>query len=327
MDKLIHQFPSHILAALNTPIQWPTTQFSEKTTSVLLLGMGGSAFGAEVVSNLVKGYCSVPFEICRDYSIPAYVSPQTLVIVSSYSGNTEETLSTFEAVLQKGAKPIVISSGGELMKKASEKGLFTIELPPGLPPRAAAGYSITYLLRIFSEKGLGPDIRAELNTTASSLPAQIDHEFIKKLAATIKGKMCFIYSSPYFESAAIRWRQQIEENAKQIVSHHVVPEMNHNELVGWNFPKDVLKNAVVVFLESKLDHPRNQIRMALNREIIAKTGATVHSISAPAGTHVSELFFFLHFGDWLSFYLAAENGVDPMPVEVINFLKSELAST
>ncbi|MCB9233064.1 MAG: bifunctional phosphoglucose/phosphomannose isomerase [Bacteroidia bacterium] len=296
-----------------------------KIENVTLFGMGGSAFGGEVIKNYVSDQCPVPFLINRDYSVPAYVGKNSLVIISSYSGNTEETLAAFAEARERGATFVCVSSNGKVREIAQSNGLDLIQVPGGNPPRSAAGFSITQLLYIFRHFGLIGDFEADFQEAVSEVENFGDHELAKNIAAEIRGNFPILYSSPDFESVAIRWRQQIEENGKHICSHHVVPEMNHNELVGWKNPEGILKNSTVIFFESDLDLPRNLVRMGISKDLIANCTENIITLKPRGKSRLAQLFYWLHLGDWVSLYLAYINEEDPNPVKVIDFLKEELA--
>lgn len=293
--------------------------------NVLLIGLGGSAFGGEIVKNYIEGSSKVPFGICRDYAVPAYVSENTLLLGSSYSGNTEETLSALASAEPSNPQIACVTSGGKLMEIARNKGYNYIQMPGGYPPRTAAGLSITQQLYVLRHYGVIGDFSADLQEAISVVENFSDHDEAQLLAQKLKGKLPVMYSSPGFESIPIRWRQQIEENSKHIAFHHVVPEMNHNELVGWKNPTGILSESVVIFFRTDLDNSRIGLRMDINRDIIADHASSVVEVSASGSGKLAQLFYLLHFGDWVSFYLSEYNEEDPMPVKVIDFLKGELA--
>lgn len=324
MEKLIQDFAAQMSEALTIGSKAVFKQPQDDIRNVCLIGLGGSAFGGEVAKNFIVGACPVPFEIVRDYNIPGYVSKHTLLIASSYSGNTEETLSALALAEPRGPKIVCVTSGGKLLEIAKEKGYDHIVLPGGYPPRTAAGFSIIQQLFVCRGMGLIKDFRKALDEAIAVVTNFDGHEDAKLIADQLHKRIPIIYSSPAFESISIRWRQQIEENAKQIAFHHVVPEMNHNELVGWKNPAELLEDTVVVFLRSKYDHPRNAVRMDISRDLVGEYADSVIEVRAEGKSHLAQLFFLLHLGDWVSYYLALLNHEEPMPVQVIDFLKGEL---
>lgn len=325
MEQLIANFAAQMKEANEIGKAAVLKTTDKRIENVCLFGLGGSAFGGEVLKNYISDQCRVPFNIVRDYSIPAYIGENTLVIISSYSGNTEETLSCFEAALPKGATFVCVTSNGKVKQIAEANDIGHIVVPGGYPPRSAAGLSITQLLYIFRHYGLIKDFSADLAEAISLVENFDQNDYAKEIAASIKGNFPILYTSAEFESVAIRWRQQIEENGKHLCSHHVVPEMNHNELVGWKNPASVLKSSVAIFFESDLDHSRNLTRMEINKEIIGKYAGEVLTVKSKGNSRLAQLFYWLHLGDWVSLYLAYLNEEDPNPVEVIDFLKAELA--
>ncbi len=325
MKDFIASFTQQLKTAIEIADNATITPSGRSIRNIVVTGLGGSAFGGEIVKAYISGKAKVPFFISREYDIPKYIGKNTLLLACSYSGNTEETLSAFQMAEAQGAEIVCITSGGTLKKWAEEKGKNLIIIPSGYPPRAAAGLAVVQQLRVLHAYKLIADYRQDLGVALKTLAAFNDHDKAQKLAKTMKGKFLFVYSSGKMEANGIRWRQQIEENAKQLVSHHIVPEMNHNELVGWKQPSELMKYTHVTFLESSYDHPRVSIRMQLNKQTIKEHTPHVHTVKAKGRGYLAQLFYLLHFGDWVSFYLAEENQEDPMPVKVIDYLKNELS--
>ncbi|MFM2375963.1 MAG: bifunctional phosphoglucose/phosphomannose isomerase [Bacteroidota bacterium] len=325
MEKLIQDFASQMRKAVEIGSKTKIRKPENDIRNVCLIGLGGSAFGGEVTKNYISAESTVPFEIVRDYTIPGYVSEHTLLIASSYSGNTEETLSALEAAMPRNPKIVCVTSGGKALEIALAQGFDHIVLPGGYPPRTAVGFSIIQQLFVLQSMGLIKDFKPAL-TEAIELVSKFDaHDEAKLLAEQLHKKIPVIYCSPAFESVAIRWRQQIEENSKHIAFHHVIPEMNHNELVGWKNPKELLEDTAVILLRSNLDHRRNAIRIDICRDLIGEYSDSVIEVPAEGKSHLAQLFYFLHLGDWVSYYLALLNKEDATLVNVIDFLKNELA--
>lgn len=292
---------------------------------VVIAGLGGSAFGGEITRKVAESSSGVPVQIFRSYAIPAHIGPNTLVIISSYSGNTEETLEALQHCLTRNAEIVCITSGGKIAEIAREKGLDLILIPGGYPPRAAAGLSFVQQLAVLHARNIIPDFRADLTEATNLIRNFEDKSAAEVLAKKLHTRIPVLYSSDVFEPAAIRWRQQINENSKQLCWHHVIPEMNHNELVGWVHPQNLMDNLHVILLRSRLDYERTSMRFDINKQIIEKSCKNVSEVYAKGNTLLAQLVYFLHFGDWVSWYLAVENNVDPTPVAVIDFLKGELA--
>lgn len=325
MEELIKGFGAQMREAIKIGKQAKFTPPSNDIHNVVLIGLGGSAFGGEVILNYTSQHIKVPYVIVRDYEVPAFVSENTLLLVSSYSGNTEETLSMLESALPANPKIACVTSGGKLKGYAEEKGWDHIVLPGGYPPRSAAAFSIIQQLFVLNGYGLIGDFSADLEEAVTLVEEFTDHENARFIAQQLHNSIPVLYSAPNFESVSIRWRQQIEENSKHIAFHHVIPEMNHNELVGWKNPAGILEDTVVVVFRSNLVHKRTGIRMDICRDIFGDYAESVVEVTADGESHLGQLFFLIHLGDWVSLYLAELNEEEPTPVDVIDFLKGELA--
>lgn len=325
MDKLINDFIGHLEQAKEN---FNTFSYTPKSHihNVVVCGMGGSAYGGEISSAIANRIGKVPVFINRSYDIPAFVNEHTLILASSYSGNTEETLSAVNQAVAKGAQVIALTSGGKIGALAEENSFPILEMFSGLPPRTAAGFSLTLQLCALEKAGLLTEsVIGDLDESIALLKNFDDNELTKSLASSIHNKIPIIYSADILESVAIRFRQQINENSKQLCWHHVIPEMNHNELVGWENPKVLLDNALVLLMRSNYEHKRNAARIAINKEIIEKTGVEILEIHAKGESYLAQLIYLMHFVDWVSFYLAEKNNLDPIPVKVIDYLKTSLA--
>ena len=325
MEELIKGIADQMRTAIEIGQSASLTAPEHEIRNVLVIGLGGSAFGGEITKNYTAGELKVPFEIVRDYTVPAYVSEHTLLICSSYSGNTEETLSMLEAAMPHNPKVVCITSGGKLKDIATEKGYDHIVIPGGYPPRSAAALSI--IQQLFALKGLNliGEFEADLQEALQVVDSFEDHENARLIAQELHQKVPVLYTAPDYESVAIRWRQQIEENSKHIAFHHVIPEMNHNELVGWKNPVGILEDTIAIVLRSDRMHERTLIRMDICIDIFGDHSETVIEVTPHGDSHLAQLFSFMHMGDWVSLYLAELNEEAPTPVDVIDFLKGELA--
>ncbi len=311
--------------------------YAKGITKIVFSGLGGSAIGADFIRSYLTYDLSVPIFVNRHYQLPKFVDPQTLLIVSSYSGETEETLSAFNQGLRSGAKIMAITSGGELTRLARANSFPVITIPGGMSPRAALGYSVLPLLVALSKLGFKEAYRPQEFKEAQDLIQKLagseygqnipfEKNKAKQLAASCFNNYPIIYAGPDFlDVVALRWRGQIEENSKALASHHLFPEMNHNELVGWKNPADLLKKAVVFILRDQADHKRVQMRMDLTRKIVERYAHSVTELATQGKSLLARMFSLIHLGDWVSVYLAVLYQVDPTPVEAINYLKSELA--
>ncbi len=338
MAKLIHGFSDQLKHAEEIGRKLSVDAHLGKGISkIVFSGLGGSAIGADFIRSYLAYDMDVPIFVNRHYRLPHFVDDKTLLIVSSYSGNTEETLSALQEGLKRKAKIFAITSGGQLANQARIHSFPVIQIPGGFSPRAALGYSVIPLLVALSKIGFPRAYRPEelqetqeltrhLAETQYGVSIQLEGNLAKQLASTCFRKYPIIYAGvDYLDVVALRWRGQIEENAKALASHHILPEMNHNELVGWQYPKELLKEAVVFFLRDQADHKRVQTRMALTKKVIERSAGKVIELSSQGKSLLARMFSLTFLGDWTSFYLAALYQVNPTPVEAIQYLKSELA--
>ncbi|MDX2129589.1 MAG: bifunctional phosphoglucose/phosphomannose isomerase [Chloroherpetonaceae bacterium] len=302
-------------------------------TAVVISGLGGSAIGGDLVRTYLGGEVTVPILVNRNYTLPEFVGKNTLVVISSYSGNTEETLSVYHEAIKRGAKIACVTSGGQVEKLANKHGHFTVKIPGGSPPRAALGLSFTALIRIFTEFAFCKSKLNEIQETAAVLRGlsfvysdpQNPKNIALKLANLMKGTLPVIYTSDDYTAAiGVRWKGQICENAKMLAYSNVFPELNHNELVGWKENKDILKKCTVVMIHDETDHPRTSYRMDVTEGLIGKLAANIIHVSSVDAGLMARLFSLIILGDWVSYYLAILNKVDPSPVTAIDYLKKSL---
>lgn len=325
MKELVKNFPKQLAEAVEIANVAQLPAAKTDFLNVLIAGLGGSGISGSIITELAFSTCKVPVSVTKGYFIPEFTGKNTLVIVSSYSGNTEETIACMQQAFAKGATVCCITSGGAIEQYARENGLPLILIPGGMPPRACLGYSITQLARIMSHYGLLAQDSVRSIADCGSFLEQEQKDIIaqaQKLAREILGKTPVIYCTTPYEGVAVRLRQQLNENSKILCWHHVIPEMNHNELVGWAGGNEEI---AVLFLHDQEDYERNLYRMELNRQIISKYTPHIFDIFAKGNSLLAKYFYLIHFGDWLSVELATLRGVDAVEVNVINFLKSELS--
>ena len=293
---------------------------------VLCVGMGGSGITGDLLARLL------PVEVipCRGYRIPRFIGEETLLVGVSYSGNTEETLSAFREGLSKTKRALAISSGGKLRELAEARGIPWIGIPGGHQPRAALGYLLFTLLSTFRRLGaftkdLTPVLKT-LEVQSEKLSPQAVGNRAQELAAALHRRVPLIYGAHgHTAPVAFRWKTQINENAKQPAFWAELPELCHNEIVGYELTERVLPRSQVVFLRTDYDHPRVQARIEILREVLARRGLSYLEVKAEGEDEVSQLFSLLYLGDWVSVYLALLNRVDPTPVRPIQELKDRLA--
>ncbi len=336
MLSLLMDFPRQCKYALEIAQRAKILFTQRDFTKIVFSGLGGSAIGADLVRSYLYFESKIPITVIREYELPAYVDSSTLVFILSYSGNTEETLSAYNFAKEKSACLIAISSGGSLKESANKDNVTFIEILKGLPPRCALGYLSIVPLAVLSKLGLIKDTAPAINEMIKVLEGLRDDllnshvaakdNIAKYSAAKIFRKFAVIYSaSVNFDVVATRLRGQLAENAKALASSHVFPEMNHNEIVGWQNPKKLFKHFVVVMLRDKDMHPRVTKRMDITKEILKKEGINILEIWSRGEDLFSRILSLIYIGDFISFYLAILYGIDPTPVDRVTYLKKELA--
>lgn len=310
--------------------------FKAPYKNVVCAGVGGSAIGADLVRAYIADEAKIPLFVNRNYTLPNFVDKKTLVIVSSYSGDTEEALSAYHDAKKRASRVIAITSGGALGRLAEENGSLRIGIPPSFPPRSALGYSFFPLLILLSKLGIIKDHSAQIDDTIHNLRKlknkkigyRVKHPEnpAKKIANEVLGKFMVVYGAQdHMDAVVTRWRGQFAENSKTLASSHVFPEMSHNEIVGWEHPKKVLKNFAAVILRDKEDHPRISRRMDIIRHMLKKDGFAVKEVFSSGDSLLARMFSLIYTGDYVSFYLAVLNGIDPTPVTRITYLKEKLS--
>lgn len=324
MKSLISSFTNQLREAIAIGSSFKTGGFSP-IQNVVISGLGGSGIGGSIVSELMDKEAAVPITVVKDYTLPGFVNEKTLLIISSYSGDTEETTSAMDDGLAKKAQVVCITSGGKVASKAKELNLPFIIIPGGMPPRACLAYSFTQLLFVLENyKIIGSGFRKSLANMIDQLDKE--EETIKKsaqeIANKIKGKIPVIYTTAPFNSVAVRFRQQLNENSKQLAWNNIFPEMNHNELVGWSESHQEL---AVIFLRHKDEFYRTSKRIEISKPIISKHCNTLVEIEGKGNDEIEKAIYFIHFCDWVSLFLAEVKGVDPIEIGVINHLKAELS--
>jgi len=333
-DK-IYNFPEQLEQAMQIgkAIKVDKKKFAG-AKNIIVAGMGGSAIGGDLVRSYLQGKMKIPFQICRHYRLPAFVDSKSLVVISSYSGNTEETLSAMNEAIKRKCKIACITSGGKVAEIARNKKFPLVELPKGYPPRAALGFSFVPLIFLLWKMGLTAKVDKDIQELILGLKVYRERFAMnvetgknpaKSLAARLKGKIPIIYTGPELTDAVgTRWKGQICENAKCLAFNNLFAEFNHNELVGWNKIEPYKDRLIVIYLRDNDDHERIKRRMEIVRQIIEKTGVEVVDIFSHGDFRLGRIFSLIQLGDFMSFYLAALNDVDPTPVKVIDFLKAEL---
>jgi glucose/mannose-6-phosphate isomerase len=325
MEQLIANFAAQLEEALEIGRKTKLDFGGKKFTNVVVSGLGGSGIGGTIVAEVISDETSAPIIVNKDYFLPAFVNENSLVIISSYSGNTEETVNAMQQAIEKNATVACITSGGKVFEIAQKNNLPYILIPGGMPPRSCLGYSLTQLFFVLNAAGIISN-RFEKELEKSVALLNKEEERIKKLALRVAKKLYkktpVIYSATGFEGVSVRFRQQVNENSKMLCWHHVIPEMNHNELVGW---VDKNKKLGVVIFRNTSDYARTQSRIENNKEVIANCTSTIIELFSKGKSKLENSIYLIHLGDWISLYMAQLRNVDATEVNVIDRLKGVLA--
>lgn len=300
-------------------------------TSLVLTGMGGSAQSAEFIKTWLGDRLPVPLVIVRDYSLPAFVGPDTLVIAASYSGNTEETLAALSDAEAKKARIVVVAAGGRLLEAAKTRKYPHFVLPGGLQPRFAVLYAVRALAMVIQTLGLVPHVTDELAASGAWLEGELGawapnvptaDNPAKQIAGALVGHAAVVYAGPTLAFAAMKWKIAFNENAKNIAFYNYFPEMNHNEFIGWQFPER--SGLKVIELRSDLDNAQIAKRFDITNRLLSASFAPTQ-VQAGGETKLQQLVWAIGLGEYVATYLAFLNGTDPTPVGMVEKLKGELA--
>lgn len=332
MWDLLKGFPEQWKEAVEITENIDLTIDQGSINTICLAGMGGSAIGADLIRAYSYKTCPHPIQVVRHYEIPAWINENTLFIGCSFSGNTEETLSALEAARQQGAQTVGITSGGQLLLKASRKEFDYIKLPGGMPTRAALGYNFLPLFRIFQYLGYLDEGEDALEETGQFLTEQKDllsnakdNEALS-LAEELNDTLPVVYSdAATMEPVNLRWRSQFEENAKTLAYGNTLPEMSHNEIVGWEDITHLTGRLSVITLSDREGNERVRQRMQVVDELISDQAASFHRLETRGKSRLTRLFSLIQLADWTSFYLAMLDKVNPTPTAKIDLLKRKLA--
>ncbi len=333
MFKGIYRFADQIQEALEIGAQINLQYDYSACENIVVAGMGGSAISGDVVETIAHQELKIPFYVNRNYKLPNWVDGKTLVICSSYSGNTEESLSAYEDALKKGAMICCISTGGQLSEKIQAKGFDLITIPGGLQPRAALAYSFVPILYLLRKIGLiSNSLIDDLSNSITSLEQKREtysvgdaSNPIFKMAKNIYGMIPIIYGTTDTTGVvALRWKSQLCENSKMLAYHNEIPEMNHNEIVGWGNNPDLLSELSVIWLRDKNDNEQVRKRQDITITLLNDIDIMQHEVNAEGANNIDRLLNLINYGDWLSYWCAILHNTDPSPVEKINKLKKAL---
>ncbi len=303
--------------------------------NIIVVGMGGSAIGGDINKMLLKNDLSIPLIVSRNYFIPKWANKHSLVVVSSYSGGTEETLSAFKDALSKECQIYGITTGGILSKELSSNDLDFILIPSGLQPRAALAYSFVPMLYLFLHLGLIKiDLNNNLMNSIKLLKSVRDDYMLNDqknptwvLSNKIFNTIPILYGETDNTSViALRWSNQLSENSKMLAFCNEIPEFNHNEIVGWENNPNLIEKLSIIWLSDESDQERISIRQKISEKILETIVKNQFEISLHGSSRFDRLLHLIHFGDWVSLWCAYLHGTDPSPVDKISRLKKELTN-
>ncbi len=334
MYSAVHGFPDQIDRVADYIRNWNARHDYQDIHTILVLGMGGSAIGGDVTRVMVQNDCPVPILVNRSYNIPHWVNKHTLILASSYSGNTEETLSAYVQCRTIGAPMVVLSTGGAVTEWAVRDNLDLVVIPAGLQPRAALGFSFANITFLLNKLGFVPDVLIEellrsaevLRDYRTQYEIGAEDNYAVEIAEQIHRSIPVIYGSEDMTwVAALRFRGQLAENAKMLAFHHHIPEQNHNEIEGWSCNEDLLRTCGIIWFKDLDDHERSLGRMEVSSELLAEKAGYQISLDCDGESRIERLLKLIHLTDWVSYYAALLNETDPTPVTRISLLKDRMS--
>ncbi len=335
----IEHLPEQIDEAWKGVSYIPEPKECSDAKNIIVSGMGGSGLGADIVRNLMFSKLRVPLDIVNGYSLPNYVNHESLVILSSYSGNTEETIAATKDAIKRRAKIIGISTGGELVKILEKENLVNYKIDPKSnpsgQPRMGLGYSLIGILAVLAKCNFitleSGEIQSLIVTAEKfvkdfGVGVPTHTNIAKRIAEKLAGKIPVLMSSEHLIGVAHTFRNQINENAKNFSYSFKISEANHHLIEGLKFPHNAKNLLHFLFLESKNYHTRNSIRYGITQDVITKNGYNFDIYKTTSRRELEEVFEILIFGSYVSFYLAMLHGIDPTPIPWVDYFKEKLAS-
>ena len=330
----LHALPQQCRSAWDKATKFKLPKDYADVDKVVILGMGGSAIGGDLVRSLFLSQKKPIIFVSREYELPAFVDDHTLVIASSYSGNTEETLSAFSQSLKKKCKKLAMTTGGELKGIAERTGVPVFVIDYKGQPRAAVGYGVMSLIAFLQTLRLVKNQSSEVESMTKELDRLIKElqetvpgssNRAKQLAAKFHGKLAVIYGAGILSEVAHRWKTQINENGKSWAFYETFSELDHNSIVGYQFPRELVQSIYVVMLRSSVLNPRIMLRYRITGELLEQNGIGHETVESRAKGALSQMMGLIYLGDWVSYYIAILNEIDPTPVKVIEYLKKRLS--
>ena len=322
MRKIILDFPKQFRVGFESA---KNVKVPGNFDKVLICGMGGSALPADILKMWLSAYkIALPLEVRRNYGLPHRIDNKYLIICISYSGNTEETLYAFKEALRKKLPLAAITTGGKLAKLCQKYKIPSAVIPAGFQPRMALGFQFTALMKILSNCKIVENNLEDIPTLEKNLePKKLENQG-KKLAKKLKNKIPIIYTSDKLKSLARIWKIKFNENSKTPAFYNYFPELNHNEMIGYEGQPALNTNQRVIILRDPADYPRNLKRMKLTAEILKKKGVGVDIVELKGKDILYKIFSNILLGDWASYYLALEYGIDPTPVKINEEFKKKM---
>lgn len=329
----IDKLPDQLLAGYNLSLTF-STRFVERPREIILAGMGGSAIGGDLFAATIEGKSEIPFHVHRNYGLPAWVKgKETLVIVSSHSGNTEETLSAFETALEKKCQILAITTGGQLEEKAKTHGIPVWKFDHKGQPRAAIGFSYGLLIGLAERLNMIINVKNQIQNAVDAMKDQqtaihaslpVNQNTAKRLAGQMVGRLVSVYGADHLAPVARRWKTQLNELAKTWSQYDEFPEVDHNTIAATMNPETPLENIFAIFLTGSFQNPRNKKRIELTRERFMRDGINTDTYEARGLDEMTQIWTAIHFGDYVAYYLAMLYEVDPTPIDAISWLKKSL---
>ena len=334
MYGVISNMPDQIREAVKLAENFHLNIDTESVSSILFAGMGGSAIGGELVRSILEDECKLPISVVRNYKLPMWAGESTLLLVSSYSGNTEESISAYKDAIKKRCKIICVTTGGKLQELANNDEVPVLIIPAGLPPRGAIAYSSIPWLLIFASLGIIKNRSNDIESMALELEKVIkeygNYELERdnlplSVAKRAVGKIPLIYvSTGSFSVIGKRWANQIQENSKMLAYTNELPEMNHNEIMGWHLTGLSKESVLPIFIISNSYHPRVNLRFDITSKLVEEKSGEVVRINPTGDKLIIQLFSLIVMGDFISYYLSLLNNINPEPVDIINEIKEQL---
>lgn len=336
MLQHVRTLPAQCRQAWEALEEWDLPQGHRNPKALAIAGMGGSAIGGDLLRTWAEPLAPVPIAVVRDYRLPAWVGPETLVVASSYSGETEETLAAFQEAVERGAPVVALATGGRLAELAEAHGIPLVRIHHRSVPRAALGASFVSLLGIAHRAGLVPDPKADLDEALAEMERLWDAVDVtipehrnpaKRLAHALYGRPVLICGAEHLREVARRWKGQCNENAKAWAFHEELPELHHNSVMAYESQPTVNRLMAVVLLTSPAYHPRNRLRFQATEALLECYGVAHFPVEARGESRLAQMLTTLYLGDYVSFYLAMLYGQDPTAIGTITYLKEVLAQT